>query len=225
MRRYLALSLSALIAFPGCMSYTARPMPVPKTVAMPYSRVENSVTVAVDPYIQPDRQKEVFNDELKGMLPLYLFVENRGDRKLSLNRSTIALEFPDGSQISPIQTETVLQRLGKMASTTSGHCGGSCLRDVGLVLPLLPLIIPLMIPLGLASKRASEAQLADYMEKEFKDVVLSKDASAHGFVFFIQPSGTLWFTKVRLALRFVDEADGSSFVVRVPVSESAFKER
>jgi hypothetical protein len=213
MRRYLALSLSALIAFPGCMSYTARPMPVPKTVAMPYSRVENSVTVAVDPYIQPDRQKEVFNDELKGMLPLYLFVENRGDRKLSLNRSTIALEFPDGSQISPIQTETVLQRLGKMASTTSGHCGGSCLRDVGLVLPLL------------ASKRASEAQLADYMEKEFKDVVLSKDASAHGFVFFIQPSGTLWFTKVRLALRFVDEADGSSFVVRVPVSESAFKER
>jgi hypothetical protein len=219
MRRYLALSLSALIAFPGCMSYTARPMPVPKTVAMPYSRVENSVMVAVDPYIQPNRQKEVFSDELKGMLPLYLFVENRGDRKLSLNRSTIALEFPDGSQISPIQTEKVLRILDQKPgqSDTGSHKDMAIAIQLGILLsPVILLLIPFAIA---AEKRATEARIADYTNKGLKDLVLGKGDSTHGFVFFIPPAGTLWFTKVRLALLFVDETDGTSFVIHVPMSE------
>src|SRR5262245_10708509 len=224
MRRHLALSLSALIAFPGCMSYTARPMPLQKTVAMPYSRVENSVMVAVDPYIQADRQKEVFSDELKGMLPLYLFVENRGDQKLSLNRSNIALEVTDGRQISPAaQSEAVLRLLGKWPSPPSGRMSGKDLGEALYVgMALFPLI-PFAIAGAVAENRATEARIADFKEKEFKDAKLGKDDSTHGFVFFMPPAGTLWFTKARLVLRFVDETDGSDFVIRVPVSES-FKE-
>ena len=73
-----------------------------------------------------------------------------------------------------------------------------------------------------AEKKANEARIADYMNKDFQDVVLSKNASAHGFVYFMPPAGTLWSTKARLALRFVDKTDGASFVIRVPVSESGF---
>jgi hypothetical protein len=93
-------------------------------------------------------------------------------------------------------------------------------KDLGealyVAMALFPLI-PFAIAGAVAEKRATEARIADYLNKEFKDVVLSKDASAHGFVFFMPP-GTLWFTKGRLVLHFVDETDGpalSSACLRV----------
>ena len=215
MRRYLASCLSVLLVFSGCASYTARPAPAPKIAAMPFSRIENSVMVAVDPYIQQDRQKEVFDAELKGVLPLYLLVENRGERELSLERSAIVLELPDGRQISPVYSVTVARMLERdltlSASDFQGIGGGVILA------------IPVYIAIRIAEKRATEARVADYMNKEFQDVVLNKNASAHGFVYFMPPTGTLWSTKARLALRFVDKTDGTSFVIHVPVrSESGF---
>lgn len=220
MRRYLALSLSILMVLPGCASYTVRAVPIPKTVLMPFSRIDNSVMVAVDPYIQPGRQKEVFNDELKGVLPLYILVENRGDRELSLHRSAIALELPDGRQISPVKSATVAGRLAREPSRVSPSDEVQGAVMLVLLFPLIPLAVAAID----AQKKTQEARVVDYLNKEFQDVVLTKDASAHGFVYFMPPSGTRWSTKARLVLRFVDKTDGTSFVIRVPVSESAFKE-
>jgi hypothetical protein len=96
--RYLALALSFLMLFPGCAtSYMGRPVPVPKIETMPVWRTEGSVTVGVDSYIQPDRQKEVFDDDLEkaGVLPIYLLIRNSGKRPLSLRRSDITLELPE----------------------------------------------------------------------------------------------------------------------------------
>jgi len=224
MRRYLALCLSVLMVFPGCASYTVRPAPAPKIVTMPFSRIENAVMVAVDPYIQPERQKEVFDADLKklGVLPLYLVVENRGDRELSLQRfEAIALELPDGSQINPVDASPIARRLGR------GDGDGGFKRGdevVGAVM-LLPLLFPVALAILAAQTtetNTTEARIADYTNKEFKDVVLSKNDSAHGFVYFMPPEGTLWYTKARLVLRFVDKTAGTSFVIRVPVSESGF---
>jgi hypothetical protein len=108
--RYLALALSFLMV-PGCstFSYSGRPVTVPKIETTPISRTEGPITVGVDPYIQPDRQKEVFDDDLEkaGVLPIYLLVKNN---KLSLRRRSeiplvdIALEFPNGYQIKQKQS-------------------------------------------------------------------------------------------------------------------------
>ena len=118
----------------GCATYTARPAPAPKIAAMPFSRIENSVMVAVDPYIQPDRQKEVFDAELKGVLPLYLLVENRGDQKIFLSRSDIALEIPDGRQIGPVHS-------GAVAHLFMGNTyGGGGPAHPALVIIAIPLI-------------------------------------------------------------------------------------
>ena len=229
MRRYLASCLSVLIVFPGCASYTARPAPAPKIVAMPFSRIENSVMVAVDPYIQPDRQMEVFDADLKksGVFPLYLLVENRGDRELYVQRSTIVLEVPDGRQISPVQSEKVARELERKPTAGGGGGGGGGVGGgpggaFGLVVIGLILLAIDYLAVKPAEKKANEARIADYMNKDFHDVVLSKNALAHGFVYFMPPAGTLWSTKARLALRFVDKKDGASFVIRVPVSESGF---
>jgi len=218
MRRCLSLSLLLLIVIAGCASHTFRPPPVPKIVIMPFSRIENSVMVAVDPYMQPEKQKEVFDRDLKklGLLPIYLLVENRGDLELSLDRAAIVLELPDGRQINRANAAIVVPRLETVpwlvGCSGPGANLGSCLVGVAL--------IPVMLKVADAQRSAHEALKAEYMNTEFQETVLKKDASVHGYVYFLPPSGTLWYTKVRLALRFVDKGNNTSFVIRVPVSES-----
>ncbi len=217
MRRLLALSLSVLIVIPGCVSYTFQPPPVPGVVTMPFSRIENSVIVAVDPYIQSDRQEEVFDRDLKklGVLPLYLLVENRGDRELSLDRAAIVLELPDGRQIGRLDATAAAPKFVSVSFPL-----GLFLHSLGtnpVTIPVALLFLPVIRD---AQKSALEALRTDYMNTELRDVVLDKDASAHGFVYFLPPSGTLWYGKARLAQRFVNKTDGTSFVIRLPVSES-----
>ncbi|HWP60604.1 MAG TPA: hypothetical protein VNL14_22105 [Candidatus Acidoferrales bacterium] len=172
--------------------------------------------VAVDPYIQPDRQKEVFDRDLRklGVLPFYLLVENGSARELSLDRVSIVLELPDGRQIGRVNAATAAPRLdvAMPGSFLPGGNFGSFLVGV--------LLIPVELIVADAQIRGHEARKAKYMNTELQDVVLSKDASTHGFVYFLPPSGTLWYTKARVALRFVDKTDGTSFVIRVPVNES-----
>jgi hypothetical protein len=170
------------------------------------------------PLYQLDRQREVFDDDLEKqkILPIYLLTKNSGERPLSLRRSDITLELPNGSRIIPIQTETVLQWLG----WSSGGGGGGPVygREVIAAIALLPLTLPFAV----ANSRGSEARkarIADYMEKGFKDVKLNRGDSMHGFVYFWSHFKEDWPLKGNLILRFVNEIDGSDFIVRVPVIE------
>jgi hypothetical protein len=224
--RHLALCLSFLMVS-GCstLSYSGRPVPVPKIEAMPVWRTEGSVTIGVDAYIQPARQKEVFDDDLEkaGVLPIYLLIKNHGERPLSLRRRSeipladIALELPDGNQISfSVPSETVLRMLGRIPPSGGGaYMSG---KDVGemlyVAIHLFPLI-PFAIAAGVAADRATEARITGYLDKEFKNIKLNKDESTQGFVYLTIPV-TYW-GESKLVLRFVDETDGSDFVVRVPV--------
>src|SRR5262245_55640592 len=220
--RCLVLALSFLIVFSGCStyshpSYSGRPVPVPKIETMPIWRTEGLVTVGVDPYIQLDRQKEVFDDDLEKakILPIYLLVRNSGERPLSLRHADIKLEFPNGLQSLLDDSETVLQWTGR-DPTKSAKLQAAGAARLFFLFPLIPLFI--------AQKKAIDARIADYAsrvadykEKDFKDVKLGKDESAHGFVYYTYTYGIP--TKGKLVLRFVDETDGSDFVIRVPVSE------
>jgi hypothetical protein len=212
--RYLALAMSILMVFSGCstFSYSGRPVTVPKIETMPVWRTEGPVTIGVDPYIETDRQKEVFDDDLKkvGVLPIYLLVRNNSDRPLSLRRADtnldITLELPDGQKTWLMNTEAVLPTATPRAA--NGHSDSkNVISGMLLLFPLIPLFIAGFV----AEKKADAARLADYKEKEFKNVKLNKDESTHGFVFFFP-----YHEKGKLVLRFVDETGGSSFV-RLPI--------
>jgi hypothetical protein len=227
MRRYLALA-SSFVLVSGCstLSYSGRPVPVPKIETMPVWRTEGPVTVGIDTYIQPERQKEVFDDDLEkaGVLPIYLLIKNHGERAVSLRRRSeipledIALELPDGSQISsPIPSETVLRMLGRLPpSGGSGQLSGLETREMLYVATHLFPLIPFAIAGGVAANKATEARITDYLNKEFQNIKLNKDESTHGFVYLTIPV-TYW-GESQLVLRFVDE-NGTDFVVRVPVIE------
>jgi hypothetical protein len=199
---------------------------------MPVWRTEGPVTIGVDPYVQTDRQREVFDDDLEkaGVLPIYLLVKNSGEHPLSLRRSDITLELPDGYQISPghqmyqTQSEAIVRMLGRkwpapalptVPDVSSGPPQG--ISEVAVLIPLAPILIPAIVAQQKAQQKENDARIADYLDKEFKDVVLNKDASAHGFVYYLFFFTRGIPTKGKLVLRFVDETDGTSFVVQVPL--------
>ncbi len=74
-----------------------------------------------------------------------------------------------------------------------------------------------------AEAKAGVARLADYKSKELQDVTLGKDASAHGFVYFIPPPKTPPFTEATLAVKLVDSENFTSVEVRLPLSGLKFK--
>jgi hypothetical protein len=221
MRRYLALALSLLMVS-GCstMSYSGRPVPVPKIEAMPVWRTEGPVTVGVDPYVQQDRQREFFDADLRkvSVLPIYLLIKNNGDRPLRLRRADtnldITLEPLIGQKTWLMNPEAVLQLLYPHTSGRGDSFDISA-QDLGGVITLF--LLPLIIAGTKGAESAAAARLADYKEKEFKNVKLNKDESTHGFVFFYRPLSGPYHEKGKIVLHFVDETDGSAFTVRVPM--------
>jgi hypothetical protein len=119
--RYLALALSFLMVFSGCSTfwYSGRPVPVPKIEAMPVWRTEGPVTVGVDPYLQPDRQRKVFGENLEEeMLPIYVLVKNNGERPLSLRHADIKLEFTRRKSVHPRSIRNSPPHARKMAKSS-----------------------------------------------------------------------------------------------------------
>jgi hypothetical protein len=126
------------------------------------------------------------------------------------------LELPDGRRNVAADSETVA-RLLEVKPTSPGFGSGLGVGGGAAILDGL-----LFLADSIASKRANEARRIDYMNKDLQDVVLSKDASTHGFVYFMPPAGT-GYTKARLAVPLVDKKDGTSFVIRVPVRMAALQ--
>lgn len=206
----LVLWLSVLLAVSGCASYTPSSIPVPKTGAVPSWQIEGSIGVGADPYVQVDRQKAVFDGDLasQGVLPIQVLVRNEGSRRYLLRGATMMLTLPDGSQLSPVGATAVAAKME----------GGGGVIGWTIAFGLIGFLAA-----SSAEDQARAARLADYRSKEFQDVTLGKDESAHGFVYFIPPPGTTPFTEAVLNVRIVDTEEFKSFVVRLPLHELGFK--
>lgn len=210
MRRCLALSILVLGFIDGCASYKPSSAPVPEAGAMPAWRTEGIAAAGADPYVQPDRQKGVFDADLNdaGVLPIQLLVQNEGDRGMLVRPSDIRLVLPDGRQIGPVGTAAVVAKLEK----PSMHFW-----------PTFFLGLPGALVSMSASDKARGDRQGDYRSKEFRDATLRKGQSAHGFVYFIPPAGTPAFTEATLTVRCVDTEEATSFVVSLPLTGLDFK--
>lgn len=207
---YLALLLSIVVPLTGCASYAPTSAPIPKGSDMAVWATEGDLEVGVDPYVQKDRQKAVFDADLsgEGVLPIQIYVKNRGDRALLVRRSDMALVFPDGGEIRPAGATAVSAKM----ESIGGVVGAT------LAFGLIGFLVS-----SSAKDKAQAARLADYQSKEFQDSTLLKDDAAHGFVYFIPPPGTQTFNEATLRLRVVDTKEATSVVVSLPLSGFGFK--
>src|SRR5512135_662724 len=80
----LTVGLISLLA--GCSSYRVKESPVAKLEAMPYMQTEGRVVIGVDPYVQPDRAKALFGEDLlaAAVMPLQIVARNLGERPVRI---------------------------------------------------------------------------------------------------------------------------------------------
>lgn len=205
MKRAVILLLSLAVVSLGCASYTSTSAPIPKAGSMPASQTEGSLEVGADPYTQLDRQRTVFGKDLNeaGILPIQVFVLNKGKDRLLIRPSDMALAFPDGTQISPAGASATSAKMESIAGVIGA----------GIAFGIIGVLVA-----SNAEDKARAARLEDYRRKEFQEAKLGKDDSAHGFIYFIPAQGTQALSSADLLVRIVKAEEGTSFVTRVPLS-------
>lgn len=224
MRVGFTLPLSVLIVSASCASYTARPMPVPKLEAMAVRQTERSISIGVDPFLDSERQKEVFGDHLpeQGVLPIQVFVQNQGNKPILLH-ATAVLVLPDETAIT--------HKLPGVPSYGPPPQRSEFCENVGLfggVMPGPQLLFLLGCGIFGAAREGNYqyevARWEDYLSKELKSATLAKEISTHGFVFFEVPEEKRHFTDAILFLKFTEgeEIGGPEHTVRVPLSGLRF---
>ena len=206
MRHRLALDLTIVVFLAGCASYEPRTAPVPEAGAMRAWRTEGALAVGADPYVELERQKAVFDADLteEGVLPIQVFVQNRGERKVLVRASDIVLALSDGREITPQGASAVAAKLEK--------------RQMHFW-PTFFLGLPGAIASSAVSDKARTDRQADYRSKELQEVTLRQDNSAHGFIYFIIPApATPAFTEATLKVRFIDAEEATSVTVALRLS-------
>ena len=220
-RSFLTLCLSALIALTGgCAPLPSSVItpPFPKIEAMASRQAEGFLLLGADPWVQLEQQKSVFDADLTklGVLPVQIFLENRGDQKLRLHRSDTTLELPEGNQISRTPGPDVAE-----LTRPKPGAAGMLYYVMAFSFPVTWFLLPLPIVLFIAERKVADrtvaTRLVDYQGKELgDDIILADRESAHGFVFFQLPSPMP--KEATLVLRLVNVDDGTSIVARLPLS-------
>ena len=212
MRRTVALclSISVMVSFSGCASYTQSAAPIPKAGAMPAWQVGDVMAVGADPYMQNDRQRAVFDKALNdvGVLPIQVLVQNRSERRLRVEPYKITLTLPDGSESSPVTAYAVASRFAPHYGRGADYAAAA----FGLIGAVVALSA------ASAAEKASTARTADYASKELKETILGKDESVHGFVFFMLSPGTQTLVEATLKVLVLDADDEkTNFAVSLPL--------
>jgi hypothetical protein len=238
--------LAAQMALPGCASYQATGVPLVPEV-MPYSHSDSYVEVRADPFLELDRQRKYFDAELTnaGVIPIQVFVRNKSEVSFALAYDAIWLELPDGLQIKRTpstyfvdltrrKAEWERQQKGtqqkeaqqrekqkeKGELATAGTALGAAFLGGLLALPAFmtaPIWGPIALTVHHSSEQARTDRYADYDKKELAAIVVGKDESRSGFVFFVIPADVDFAGVTNLVFSFVEEKSGLPTVISLPV--------
>jgi hypothetical protein len=200
---FLAFGLTAAV-MSGCASYDPSSAPVPMPATGDWYEADG-LAASVDPYVDVERQKKVFDADMNAadVIPLQVSVENRTSRSQVVRPSDMILVLNDNRAFSPASVSATVNKVGE-----SGSVVGATLA-FGLVGYLVA---------SNSEDTARTARAVDYKEKSFRDVTLAAGDKANGFVFFIPPKGTQPFDDATLRVRFVDFDGSSSEMVDVKLT-------
>jgi hypothetical protein len=207
MKRLGILWLAIAVAFSGCASYHPQVATIPQPGEMPHRQEVANAAVSADPYTQPERVKATFDGDLigAGVLPIQVLVENRGAKRILVRPSDMVIELSDGVQTSPagsLAAASKMEGSGKVIAATVGF---------GLLG---------FLAASSAEDKARADRREDFRRKEFPEKKLERGESAHGFLYFLPPAGTMNLSSAKLAIRLVEVEDGKTLVVKVPLTGS-----
>jgi len=227
MRYVFVLWIVVLILSVGCGSprpYTAVSAPLPSAEGIPLWQTAGPLQVGVDPYLEPERQRRVFDADFRarGILPLLVVIHNQGTEPFHLHRSAITLSLPDTTERHPLSVATVI---GSSPAKSIQNEGSVHITDSGDPHKVATAAaITAFMAAGLAEQQAEEtkrrawaARGADYEAKMLRNTIVAPGARIHGFVFFTSPAAR-GFEDATLNLR-VETRTSLGVEVQVPLRE------
>ncbi len=202
----------------GCASYEAKDVAQAKLEAMPHSLNESRLAIGVDPFVQREREEQIFAADLlsAAVLPIRVMVKNNGDSPVRIEADNFKLVLAKEHMVSPRSAVEVAQLfapkqgVGDYASTGVGALGG-------LAGPIGSIAGRLFgaVSSGVFDQYRTEAlqsRQQDYVRKEFKSVNLVKGEFAQGFLFFVLPKETPAFDQATLTLSVLEnQTDTATF--------------
>lgn len=198
MRRVLITMLVLTCLTVSCAPYIPQPATLLRIQTAAVSAEKQGLAIGVTPYLDTERNKQVFGADLKeaGILPLQVVVRNNSECPLTIRKSDFTLGLPGKSDYAPAPVTTVTDQLESYESS-AGVVGSTIL--FGLAGYLLS---------STERDKANEARKADLRSKEIQDVSLGPQQSINGFLFFLIPDDVQEIKEAVSAVGILDPSGG-----------------
>ncbi len=195
MKPHLAMVAVTSILLSACVSSVGRP-PIPVPEVMPYSQRDSYLDVYADPYLQFVRQWDYFGTDLREwrVIAIQVLVQNKSDLSFTLQFTDTWLDLPDGTKI--LRTEAGGFYWTKAWSEFGSIFGGW--------------------------RYDYEKGIDRFRVNELGKVVLNKDQSVHGFVYFVIPNYVDLRDIRSLVFRFMEEKEENTTVIRLSLNRLSY---
>ena len=217
---FVVFALSILSA--SCASHHAGSKAlIPEFKAMAVQQTEFGVSIGLEPFVQADRLREVFDENLaeRGVLAVQVFVQNRHDKPIQVAPHLITLLLSDGTEI----THMVPLPPPSYAIQRSKFCDDAAILGAGPAGVLINIGCGIFLEARKAKAEDDMARWKKYAGKEFKSATLGKEMWTHGFVFFQIPPEKHDSTDAMLLFRFTEADESGEVEQTVPLSRTGFR--
>ncbi len=197
--RAAAVVLGVSLAGAGCAPPSISPPAVREASAYPAKASRAGLTVAADPYADPDKSKAVFGVELvrKGLLAVNLIFKNDGPKKFFVYTNQITFKDANGESHPRLQVSQVAEAIERR-----GFARGLGTPSVGVGI------------IGFGT-RASPGLAQSYLEVSLVGRLLGPQSRANGFVYFGLNKDRLVTGQVFVPVH--DAADDRILVFEIPI--------
>lgn len=186
------LFLGSVLLLVGCASYSARELPEPALDAMPSLAETDALVVGAEVITNPHREEELFGEDLGivGVIPVRVFIINRGPYVLSISRENILFYLPDGRHTESANPTKVSRLITQCRTVNPDSIAGAFGLLGGIT----------AIGMAKAELEAEQERSSDYETKALDNVELQPNESVNGVVFFEITNKTPHFTNARLSV-------------------------
>lgn len=213
-RRRAGFALAGVLAAAGCGppappgDAVARFAPDPQASAA----TARGVTLRAEPISGAERQRQAFGADLsaRGIVPLFVTVENGGPLSLDLRGRDLLLEV-GGASLRATSPALVGSSIGEGGGVTAAGLAGAALFG-------LPGMMVASAAAGQGNRQNLQNSAEAFVAIALRDGTLPPGGSARGFAFFTPPPALGAFDAAVLLLRGGAAGTAEGIEVRLPLS-------
>jgi hypothetical protein len=202
--RLVAL-VSGIDLLAGCASREAREVIPPEISGMPFSVREGDVSLGADPYVQSERQEQVFAADLseQAVLPVQVVMANSADSQLQVDPALFKLALPGRETTAPRPGVEVAMMFPPEAgvahyATTGVAVLGGLAGPIGAIAGRVAGLLGALM-LNQMDGDTAQSRQDDYLRREFRAGRIGRGETARGFLYFVLPRGTPPFDEAMLS--------------------------